>query len=182
MSKPYHPPLAIGDRTYTFPHLEPFRMAVGCRNAGKDLQVHIRFTTHCFTTKYDADIHPAGEPVIRDSGGRPRTFCPIRYYLSERLPALILALNHPKATVMQTAEERNWLHSVTVDDPAGKYHIFFELRRAAPELRHLQDLNLVVESAYPQGAMLRTPAVRGSMGFVVLCGKVYKGEPIATRR
>jgi hypothetical protein len=182
MSKPYHTPLAIGDRTYAFPHLEPFHMAVGSRNAGKELRVQIRFTTHCFTTKYDADTHPAGDPVIRDAGGRLRTFCPVRYRLSHRLPALIQGLNHPKAAVMQTAQERNWLHSVSVDDPDGKYHIFFELRRAATEWRHLLDLSLVVESAYPQGAMLRPPAVRGSMGFLVLCGKVYKGEPLATRR
>jgi hypothetical protein len=182
MSKPYHAPLAIGDRTYAFPHLEPFRMAVASRNAGKELRVHIRYTTHCFTTKYDADTHPAGQPAIRDAGGRLRTFCPIRYRLSQRLPALIQALNHPRAAVMQTAEERNWLHSVTVDDPAGKYHIFFELRRTVPELRHLQDLSLVVESAYPQGSVNKPPAVRGSMGFVILCGKVYKGEPIGTRR
>jgi hypothetical protein len=70
MSKPYHAPLAIGDRTYAFPHLEPFRMAVASRNAGKELRVHIRYTTHCFTTKYDADTHPAGEPLIRDASGK----------------------------------------------------------------------------------------------------------------
>ena len=86
------------------------------------------------------------------------------------------------AMVMQTVAERNWLHLVTVEDPAGKYHIFFELRRTATEFRHLQDLNLVVENAYPQGAAHRVPAVRGSMGFILLCGKVYKGEPAATRR
>ncbi len=83
---------------------------------------------------------------------------------------------------MQTAQERNWLHTVKVDDPAGPYHVFFELRRAAVESRHLQDLNLVVESAYPQGDVRRAPAVRGSMGFILLCGKVYKGESAATRR
>jgi hypothetical protein len=44
MPKPYHAPLAIGDRTYRFPHLEPFRIAVGSRNAEKNLLIHIRFT------------------------------------------------------------------------------------------------------------------------------------------
>jgi hypothetical protein len=48
--------------------------------------------------------------------------------------------------------------------------------------RDRQDLNLVVESAYHQDPTRAEPAVRGAMGFILLCGKVYKGEPIATRR
>jgi hypothetical protein len=157
-------------------------MDVDSRKAGKLLRVHVRFTTHCFTKKYDPETHPEGTPIINDANGRPRSFCPVRYGLSLRLPDLIKALNHPKASVRQTAEERNWLHSVTVDDPRGKYHVFFELRRAASEVRHLQDLALMVESAYPQDLAEPAPAVRGAMGFVLLCGKVYTGEPVATRR
>jgi hypothetical protein len=138
--------------------------------------------SHCFTEKYDPAFHPAGEPIIHDAAGRPRSLCRIRYGISARLPGMIVALDHPRATVTQTARERNWLHSVSIDEPQGKYHIFFELRRAAPGDRGRQDLNLVVESAYPQDPSRTEPAVRGSMGFILLCGKVYKGEPIATRR
>jgi hypothetical protein len=71
MFKPYHPPLAIGDHLYAFPHLEPFLMTVCSRNAGKDLRVHIRFTTHCFTRRFEAETHPADEPVsAMPAGGR----------------------------------------------------------------------------------------------------------------
>lgn len=182
MPPPYHPPLAVAGRTVGFTHLDPFDLTVDSVKAGRVLRVHVRFTTHCFTRSFESARHPAGEPVIRDAGGRPRTFCPVRYGLSFRLPAAIRALNHPKASVAQTAEERNWLHSVTLDDPDGIYRIFFELRRAPKEVRHLQDLSLVVESAYPQDPAFKAPGVRGTMGFILLCGKTFKGEPLATRR
>jgi hypothetical protein len=182
MSPPYHAPLIIGEQTYAFPHLEPFQMHVESTRVGKRLRIHVRFMSHCFTEKYDVARHPTGEPIIHDTAGRPRSFCPIRYRISARLPEIIAALNHPRATVIQTARERNWLHSVSIDEPLGKYHIFFELRRAAVADRDRQDLNLVVESAYHQDPTRAEPAVRGTMGFILLCGKVYKGEPIATRR
>ncbi|MSP01764.1 MAG: hypothetical protein EXR07_12060 [Acetobacteraceae bacterium] len=182
MPQPYHPPLKAGKHTFAFPHLEPFGMNVESLKAGRTLRVHVRFTTHCFTRKYDAATHPTEEPIIHDAGGRPRSFCRVRYGLSSRLPAAIQALNHPKAAVSQTAQERNWLHSVTIDAPGGLYRIFFELRRAPVEVRHLQDLSLVVESAYAWDPSNKPPGIRGSMGFVVLCGKTYKGEPVLTRR
>ena len=150
--------------------------------AAKELKIRVRFMTHCFSRKYDPATHPEDDPIVRDAAGRLRSFCPIRYELSFRLPGLIRALNHPKAAVTQTARARNWLHTVTIDEGGGKYRIFFELRRAAAETNHREDLNLVVESAYRQDTDRREPAVRGSMGFILLCGKTYVGEPIATRR
>lgn len=182
MPRPYHPPLSIAGRTRWFTHLDPFDMDVDSRKAGRLLRVHVRFTTHCFSRAYDAGTHPEGEPILRDAGGRPRTFCPIRYRLSERLPALIRALNHPKAAVTQTAQERNWLHAVSIEAPEGPYYIFFELRRAPRDLQASQDLNMVIESAYPAAPGRAAPRLRGSMGFVMLCGKTWLGEPVATRR
>lgn len=157
-------------------------MDVASTKAGKSLRIRVRFMSHCFSEKYDAACHPAGDLILRDAGGRPRSFCPIRYTASKRLPELIRGLNHPKAAVTQTARVRNWLHSVSIDEPHGKYQIFFELRRAAMNERGWQDLNLVVESAYHQDPGRGAPAVRGSMGLILLCGKVFRGEPIATRR
>jgi hypothetical protein len=182
MSTPYHAPLIIGGQTYGFSHLDPFQMCVDSTKAGKRLRIHVRFMSHCFTEKYDAACHLAGDPILHDTAGRPRSFCRIRYGISARLPEMILALNHPRATVIQTARGRNWLHSVSIVEPQGKYHVFFELRCAAAADRERQDLNLVVESAYHQDPSRSEPAVRGAMGFILLCGKVYKGEPIATRR
>ena len=182
MSQPYHPPLFIEGKNRDFSHLEPFHIDIDSVKAGKILHIHVRFTSHCFTKQYDVATHPTDEPILLDAGGYPRSFCPTRHDLSLRIPSLIRALNHPKATVRQTTEERNWLHSVTVHEPDGKYHVFFELRRAPLAARHLQDLNLVVESAYPRNAIRQEPRTRGSMNFILLCGKVHKGEPFTTRR
>jgi hypothetical protein len=106
----------------------------------------------------------------------------VRHGLSLLLPGLTLALNHPKAEVMQTAQERNWPHSVAVDHPTGGYQVFFELRRAAAGPRPMQYLNVVVESAYLEETERDRRNIRGRMGFILLCGKVYRGEPVATRR
>lgn len=122
--------------------------------------------------------HPAGEPVLSDSAGRPRTFCAIRYRLSLGLPVVIQGLNHPQSKVRETAALRNWAYSLTIQDPAGPYHIFFEIRRAAREKP--QDLNLVVESAYHQTE--QPPRLLGKMSFMLLCGKVYLRQPSSTRR
>ncbi len=86
-----------------------------------------------------------------------------------------------KAQVRQTAEEWDWLRSVTITTAVGLYHVFFELRRTPASERHLQDLNLTVESAYPRGTG-KEPAVWGSIGLVPLASKVFKGEANATRR
>ncbi len=157
-------------------------MKVESLKAGKELSILVRFMSHCFSKKYEPSAHAEGDSVLHDAAGRRRSFCPTRYGLSMRLPVLIRSLNHPKASVFQTARERNWLHSVTVADDQSDYHIFFELRRAASAASDGVDLNLIVESAYPQDPSRNKPAIRGAMGFILLCGKTYVGEPVATRR
>jgi len=177
----YFPALAIGGQTYDFTHLEPFTFTISSQLAKRDLRVHVTFSNHCFTQGYDAVTHPAGEPIIPD-GKRQRTFCPIRYRLSQNLPAVIWQrLTHPKAKVWETSAERNWCFSITVEDPSGPYHVFFEVRRAAHEKRQWQELNLVVESAYHEGKG-GGPNLKGSMAFALLCAKVYLRQPTATKR
>lgn len=181
MTSSYHPPLTVAGQTYDFPHLEPFQMAVVSERAGRQVRIHVRFTNHCFSESIDAAAHPTNTFTFPDAGGRPRVFSADRYTLSRQLPAALQMLNHPKARVRQTTQRRNFLHSVAVESPVGPYHIFFELRRAQADERHLQDLNLIVESAYSQGERA-PPATLGPISFVLLVGKVYKGEPIATKR
>jgi hypothetical protein len=181
MPRPYHPPLTVAARVYHFPHLEPFQIVVSSDKVGRDLRIHVRFSNHCFSEGFDAAIHPPGTITFPDGGGRQRVFSPERYGLSQQLPGVLQRLNHPKAKVWQTAQRRNWLHSLVVDNGTGPYHIFFEMRRAPADERHLQDLNMIVESAYQQGAG-QPPAVLGKIGFVLLVGKVFKEEPTATKR
>jgi hypothetical protein len=181
-SKPYFAPLTIRGQEYSFAHLDPFKVMVDSRAVGRLVSVHVRFTTHCFTQGFDPEVHPADEPVIVDEGNRQRAFCDVRYGLSAHLPAAIQGLNHPQARVYQTGVRRNWLHSATVHGHDGPYHIFFEIRRAPQERRRMQDIELTVESAYPQGENFPEPTVIGRMGFVALVSNVFLNKPVATRR
>jgi hypothetical protein len=177
LTTPYFPPLAINGVPIDLSHLEPFSLEIESRLANKKLKVHVTFSTHCFSKGYEAALHPAGEPIIEARKPNPRTFCPIRYRLSHALPEAIQRLANPKAKVAQTAARRNWAYSMTIEDPRGPYHVFFEIRRSSS---NLQDLNLVVESAYHQTQ--GPPSLLGTMGFLVLCSKVYMRQPTTTQR
>lgn len=179
--QPYHPSFIHAGVTHDLAHLNPFHMTVDSMKAGRQLRVHVVFTNHCFSENFDPAIHGAASPLISRQQP-PRVFNQVRYDLSKQLPPLIHAVNHPKAQVRQTAAGRNWVHSVCIDTPAGPYHVFFVLRRESrEENRRLQDLNMTVESAYPQGDQ-PAPQVRGRIGFVLLAGKTFLGEPVATSR
>lgn len=180
--RPYFAPLVIRGRTHDLAHLDPFKLLVDSRTAGRVLRVHVRFTTHCFTKGFDPAACPPDEPRILDEGRRFRVFCPVRHGLSAHLPAAIQGLNHPKARVHQTGSRRNWLHSATVEGHHGPYHIFFEVRRAPQDRRRMQDVELTVESAYPQGDAYPAPITIGPMGFLVLIGNVFLGKPVAAKR
>lgn len=182
MVNSYFPPLTIAGKDIDLSHLEPFSIEVDSQIAKKKLRVHVTFSNHCFSKAYEAVAHPLGEPIIDMGKARPRMYCPIRYRLSHALPAFIRSLGKtPKTKVWETAAERNWCYSILVEDPSGPYHVFFEVRRAAKGRQQWQDLQLVVESAYHEGKKGR-PKLKGSMAFVLLCGKTYMGHPTATKR
>lgn len=177
----YFEALQIRGQVYDLAHLDPFTLMIDSQKVGRILKIRIRFTIHCYTESWDPVRHNADELVFLDEGKRQRVFCPIRYGLSNRLQRAITDLNHPKARVFQTGSGRNWMHSIPIDTDNGPYHIFFEVRRAPQDRKHLQDLELTVESAYPQSDS-NAPLVRGQMGFFIVASKVYLGEPIATKR
>lgn len=180
MARPYFPPVAVEGELIDFAHLEPFSLEVESGLAKKTLRMHVTFSNHCFTKRCLDAMPDPRQPIFDGTTDRPRAFCPVRYRLSRKLPSVIHALNHPKAKVWQTSSRRNWAYSMTVEDPKGPYHVFFEVRRPGGDRRQSQDLNLVVESAYHQTE--RAPVLLGSIGFVLLCGKVYLGHPVATKR
>jgi hypothetical protein len=63
-----------------------------------------------------------------------------------------------------------------------RYQIFFDLRRAVEERRWFQDLDMVVESAYPADPGRAAPNVQGRVSFLLLAGSLYVGKPVTTRR
>lgn len=179
----YHRPLQIRAQVYDLAHLDPFQFEVSSTKVPRPLRVNVRFTNHCFSEAFDPIKHADDEPVIPD-GAKRRAFCPDRYALSPRLPGLIRGLSNPAARVYETAARRNWMHAAIVEVPVvgTRYQIFFELRRTAPVRRHLQDLDMVVESAYPADPNRPEPNILGPVRFALLAGSLFVGKPVTTRR
>ena len=173
-----HSPIEIDGLVYNFEHLQKTSMEVASEKAKKNLIVGISFTNHCYTVAHDPSCYPKEWPILHDGGGRTRAFCLERYGLSKQmLPSLVTQLNCPQAVVQQTVQRRNWVYSTALDTDAGRYNVFFELRRAAKNSG--RDLEMIVESAYPRS---EPAAVLGKMKFIMLCGKTFLGLPVATRR
>lgn len=72
----YFAPLAIGGEHIDLTHLEPFTFEIDSKLAKKILEVHVTFSNHCFSRKYNAEKHPAGETII-DPTSRDHV-CPFR--------------------------------------------------------------------------------------------------------
>lgn len=179
---PFFDALIVDDQIIALDHLNPFTLVIDSKMAGKKLKIGVRFSNHCFTRGYDPDFHPAGATILMDAGGRPRTFCPVRYRLSHRLRGLISGFIDSRVKVSQTAQRRNWVYSITINDPKGPYHVFFELRRTPVDDRKRWDLNMVVESAYPENPLRGSPNILGKISVVLLCAKIYTGKPVSTKR
>ncbi|RXN85276.1 hypothetical protein C7R54_22555 [Achromobacter aloeverae] len=178
---PYFTPVQMGGVVYPLDHLEPFTFDFHSERAKRNLRVHVTYSNHCYTKKYDP-VATTGWPTLLDARRQMRVFCPVRYRLSHGLPAHIAALNNPGVRVWETARERNWCHTLRVESIPDPYYVFFDLARATAALRHRQELRLTVESAYPQGSSTTWPRLNGSMAFQLLCGKVFLGERTHTRR
>lgn len=179
----YHLPLRIHDQVHDLSHLDPFLFEANSTKVPRPVRINVRFTTHCFSEAFDPAKHPADEPAVMD-GPRRRAFCPDRYALSHHLPGLIRGLANPGARVHQTATRRNWMYAATMDVPATgvRYQVFFDLRRTIPEWRRRQDLDMVVESAYPADPSRPEPNILGRVNFLLLAGSLYVGRPVTTRR
>lgn len=165
--------LRVGGQVVDLSHLEPFTLIFHSDRVGQALRAAVTFTNHCFSEKHGAIPHPVGDEVIWDKGAM-RTFCPVRYQLSKDLPSLIRAL--PEKTVILAAHEATWVHTVRIESPAGPYHLFLTISRAAGDKQKWQEIDLMVESAYPE--TLSPPATKGTARpFVIVCGEVYLSNP-----
>jgi hypothetical protein len=181
--EPYHPPALHRGRSYDLSHLNPFVFEAASAKMPRPLRVNVRFTNHCYSEAFDPTRHAPEDPTIQD-GVRRRVFAPERYALSQHLPGLIRGLASPGTRVHETAARRNWMYAAAMEIPVTntRYQIFFELRRTMPERRRFQDLDMVVESAYPADPNRPAPNVLGRMNFLLLAGSVYLGVKTSTRR
>lgn len=168
----YFNQLVIGGNQINLAHLDPFTLTFHSERIGKVLRVAITFTNHCFSAEFGTIPHPAGQPVIWD-GKKRRTFCTTRYQLSHDLPDLIRQL--PEKTVTLASHGTTWVHTVTIQNPQGPYHAFLTVSRATGHERTWQDINVMVESAYPQTQ--QPPALKGlPRPFALVCADIYGGN------
>nr|WP_102532806.1 hypothetical protein [Vibrio sp. 10N.286.48.B7]PMH78505.1 hypothetical protein BCU58_09015 [Vibrio sp. 10N.286.48.B7] len=179
-NKPYFEPIKTDTDVYDLSHLNPFIIDFKSNLAKKNLRINVTFTNHVFTKSYIQGFPKNGFPLFGENTERVRIFCPIRYRLSKDLPKLIMGLNNEKSKVKQTRSRRNWAHSITIEDPTGPYHIFFEVRKSANDKKRFQEINLTVESAYHEDE--DSPRFLGRIGFQLLCSKIYMNKPVSTKR
>lgn len=175
-------PLIIRTQVQHLSHLRPFVFQAMSNKVARPIRIGVRFTNHCFTEGFDETKHQAREIIVKE-GPRYRVFSPARHACSFRLPALVRGLADDRIRVFQTSARRNWMYAAILDPPDGaaRYQIFFMLRRSAPDRRAGQDLDLVVESAYLADPEQAKPNVLGRIGFALLAGQVFLGNPVSTR-
>ena len=73
------------------------------------------------------------------------------------------------------------LDCVEVPIAGTRYQIFLELRRTIPERRRLQDLDMVVESAYPADPDRPEPNILGPVWFALLAGSLYLRKVVTAK-
>lgn len=183
MSAPYFKEVFYNSTRITFEHLEPFTFAFESTTAKRVLRVHVTYTNHCFTRRITEE-EPADNDLLFDTNtARPRVFCPIRWKNSKQLRDVIEGqLNNSHTKVLQTNKSRNWVYSIKIDDPAGPYHVIFSVSRATGEKKKIQDLNLVVETAFYEKPEIGPPDTLGRMSFWLVCANIYLNRYTRTKR
>jgi hypothetical protein len=167
-------PIVHDGKEVLIDHLAPMTIVCPCAPIGRDLVIDVMFANHCYTEKFNSDVHELEQIILTEAGGRHRIFCPIRYELSLRLPELIKAL--PKCRVHQTAQLRNYVYVVPLEIEDRPYEIYFMLQRAASDSH--ADLRLTVESAYIDydGSNIRKRP--NKIRFVILAHKILTNQQI----
>ncbi len=172
------------------------RFQVDSQKLRRAVTIRCRFSNHVFTRIFDPQVDPAGTLIIMD-GIRQRVFCPDRYRLSVHLPGAIVGLREPRIYVRETKARRNWLYVATIELPDNasnplegvegaadrkplRYHVFFLLRKASTSSTAREDLEMVVESAYPEDRA-RPPELLGRALFAGLATAAVEGRPVHTQ-
>ena len=128
---------------YDLEHFRPFDRIMIART-GKSIPLLFRFSYHCCTDK----------PGKRDLGSRileetrpaeDRYFCPVRWFLSLRLPALARSLD---AGRLAPAPGFQWLHTEPIPGISLPWAVWLKVMPGPPEGATV----VGVESAYLAGA------------------------------
>ena len=174
MVAPYWSPLQVNDEDIDLAHLEPHDFICVTPDSATR-KVHVTYSNHVFTEKFDSGIHSPNKLVYRD-----RAFNNNRYELSKQLFGLVESL--PNVKVYQTWEKRNYVYFIflegNVDLPP--YHMFFEIKKVGKGKKGR--LNMTVESAHSKHSDYSNPARRcNSVHFTQLVQNVYLNRKISFR-
>lgn len=154
-------------RQYPLNHLHPFRFNLQLSET-VNVEIRVAFAMHCFTRSCADGEDPA--QFYKDAR-ETRAFCPDRYALSSRLPAIARELATRKCGF---AKDENYV-TIDVQAEAGettRYGVFFNVRQ-------VKDADgpavlLTIQSAYELAPNKQLPT-RGDIKFKTLIGLILKG-------
>ena len=170
----YWGPLRVNDEDIDLTHLEPHDFTCVTPDS-TTRKVHVTYSNHVFTEKFDNNIHSTNNLVYRD-----RAFNNNRYELSKQLFSLVK--NLPNVKVYQTWEKRNYVYFISLEGNSGEppYHMFFEIKKVGKGKKGR--LNMTVESAHSKHSDYSKPDRRcNSVRFIRLVQNVYLNRPVSFR-
>lgn len=173
MAKPFFPTLLVAGAPVNLNHLEPFQFLVATEARPDGATIDVRFSNHCFSEAYNANIHTGPIVDVWDRG-QHRVFSQKRYDFSLGLRSIIEAL--PTSPVFLTPEA-NFVRIVTPSDNGlNEYRVYFNARHG----RDTSDVLLFIESAYPPdfSKQVLKPSQMTKVRFAVLVDKTIRGEKI----
>jgi hypothetical protein len=176
----YHPPLRLHGRVYDLTHLEPFRFAACSAKVPRPLRINVRFTNHCYSEAF-----PARHGRAMDHG-REKTARLLSRPLPPLSPSSGADPRHGKSGYSRSRDGVTPKLDVCRHrgDARRGDPIPNLLRSPAsdPERRQLQDLDMVVESAYLADPGRTEPNILGRANFLLLAGSLYLGKAVMTWR
>lgn len=153
--------------TYEFLHLSPLQVSLPLDAAATNcIDLHVTFGCHCFTEKFEANVHLDHQRYTYK--GEIRAFDLGRHECSLQLPTVIQSML--KGRVYLADESYTYVAQITIIDLAGShsYSVFFALEKdsnvSVPALR------MFVKSAYLKPLVAKTNGQ--SWRFVSLAGQV----------
>lgn len=152
---------------YHFGHLDPFSADVALdAAASKHVKLHVTFGCHCFTEKFEPDVHQDHHRyTYRDE---LRAFDVLRYECSLQLPTVLPSLF--KGRIHLADRSLTYVAHITVGSTQGAqaYSIFFNLEKDKDKPGH--ELKMYVKSAYLKPLVAKSNAQ--TWRFVSLAGEM----------
>ncbi len=161
-------PLVVNGVIIDLSHLVRFEFSILPKDWENCATVRVAFNNHCFTQKFDPQVHAERIPWTHAAANDVRGFDQIRYNMSKRLPDLIRRLDGQR--IAQT--RKSSLVRLTLECGLN-YAIFFSLKKAGNTV-----CDLFVLSAYPLDQSNVEVAVTGEMKFNVAVAKVLEGKTL----